>query len=298
MIANLLLHSIFFLAAPSVLPPADAAGIEAPTLILNIETECGLPKNFRTTQNPLQNTSDKQPSTDGLKSLNASASGQFSEKSLNEILKKIPSCSVLIVDLRQESHGFVDGLPVSWYGKYDWANVGKNLTQIYADERFKLQQLQDKHFALVFNHGYPLPLYVKNAIQEETLTASKGLGYKRIPVTDHCKPTNEAVDEFIALVRALPPETWLHFHCAAGRGRSTTFIVMYDMIKNAKHVSFDDITLRQNLIGGMDLMKPPHQGLWKYPHLVERQKFLKEFYRYCKEADFKVVNWTEWVSRQ
>lgn len=298
MLFNTIFHSILLLAASFANPVVVAMETKEPTLILNMENQSVLPKNFRTTLDPLAETTEKLPSIQGLRTLSASASGQFSEKSLNEILKHIPHSNILIVDLRQESHGFLDGMAVSWYGEHDWANVDKNLVEIAMDERSRLGHIQERGFASVFDHESPIPVYTKNVIQEETLVASKKLHYKRIPVTDHCKPSSEAVDDFLAMIKNLNSDTWIHFHCAAGRGRSTTFIVMYDMLKNAKDVSFDDIVLRHSLLGGKDLMKPPAQDLWKYPYLVERQKFLKEFYQYSKEADFRALTWTAWLSRQ
>lgn len=41
----------------------------------------------------------------------------------------------------------------------------------------------------------------------------------------------ENIDEFIKLYKSLPKDAWLHFHCEAGKGRTTTFLAMYDMMK-------------------------------------------------------------------
>ena len=37
---------------------------------------------------------------------------------------------VTIFDLRQETHIFVNGLPVSWFATRDWANVSPGQTEI------------------------------------------------------------------------------------------------------------------------------------------------------------------------
>ena len=41
---------------------------------------------------------------------------------------------ICIVDLREESHGFFDGIAVSWYGEHDWGNVGLTQEEALADE--------------------------------------------------------------------------------------------------------------------------------------------------------------------
>lgn len=41
-------------------------------------------------------------------------------------LREKTSGPIYDVDLRQESHGYLDGIPVSWYGERDWANLGKS----------------------------------------------------------------------------------------------------------------------------------------------------------------------------
>ena len=42
-----------------------------------------------------------------------------------------------------------------------------------------------------------------------------------------------------------------HFHCKEGIGRTTTFMIMYDIMKNYKEVSLNDIIKRQYLPSGI-----------------------------------------------
>src|SRR6185436_11512941 len=113
-------------------------------LILNSENiEGQLPRNFRMSSDPwLGTSSKKEPSRLGLDELNASGSGQFSEDGLKAILSRLNSSQrITVVDLRQESHGFANGIAVSWYAPHDAANVGKTLVEIEADESKRLQDL-------------------------------------------------------------------------------------------------------------------------------------------------------------
>ena len=60
--------------------------------------------------------------------LKAIASGQFSEAQLIELKAQLKA-PIIIVDLRQESHGFVNGYPVSWYGPKNQANMRKLMSK-------------------------------------------------------------------------------------------------------------------------------------------------------------------------
>jgi len=259
-------------------------------LILNsANTPDILPRNFRITKDPWSQESLTQPpSRLGLDTLNASGSGQFSENGLQALLKRISTpMPIIIVDLRQESHGFANGIAVSWYAPRDTANVGKTLPEIEEDESRRLKNLLNKEVTIdriiskpqdVIGSTIPISIKVHEVCTEKVLTQTYKTGYFRIPVTDHLPPTQENVDRFLTFVRNLPPNTWLHFHCEAGDGRTTTFMAMYDIIHNAKKVPFEEIIQRQYLLGGINLLKMPETGSWKYPYAVERAKFLRAFY--------------------
>jgi len=291
---------IAMLFAFSALQALDLLTVKAtePLLILNMQNEEVLPKNFRMTADPFVKTAFFPPSMEGLAALKASASGQFSEKSFEKILATIPNKKVLVIDLRQESHGFLDGVAVSWYGERDWANKGKTSAKIIEDERQRLQAIAIHGSAVIHEGTRLFSLTVKKVSEEEAIVQSRGANYLRIFVTDHCQPSDKDVDFFLRNVHNLAEDYWIHFHCAAGRGRSTTFMVMYDMLHNATTVSYVDLLTRQSLLGGKDLMAEPDKTKWKYPYLVDRQTFLKEFYRFCREGNPAKTAWSEWKSSE
>ena len=85
-------------------------------------------RNFRLMTDDWQNTlRGKKPTRQGLDSLHASASGQPSLAALKTLYDKIhelePNAKIFMIDLRQESHGFANSLPVSWYVDHNAANA-------------------------------------------------------------------------------------------------------------------------------------------------------------------------------
>lgn len=280
-------------------------------LILNMKNVEEVPVHFRTTRDSLHFSNlSTEPSTIGLEVLQASGSGQFSEKGLQATLKKLKHPSTIsIVDLRQESHGFINGIAVSWFVPKNWGNIGKTLTQIDQQEHNLLQAiLKDKTASIsIVLQMSPEDYILKKDVQnvtldniatEKELANSTRIGYIRIPVTDHLRPSNVDVDQFIEFVRKLPKGTWLHFHCSDGGGRTTTLMAMYDMMHNAKKVGLDDILNRQWLLGGIQLESLPNIGDWKYDLEADRAVFLKRFYEYCQmHGDGFKTSWSDYVKK-
>lgn len=69
-----------------------------------------------------------------LDKLNVSASQQFSEYNFSLLLEAIrTSLSITVVDLRQESHGFINEFAVSWMSSKNDANKGLTRNQVLDD---------------------------------------------------------------------------------------------------------------------------------------------------------------------
>jgi hypothetical protein len=281
-----------------------------PLLILDVKPASQKdPYYFRTMKDPFKDAAGTAPSRDGLGALNASGSAAFSEESLQKILKKLPTKKITMVDLRQESHGLINGLSVMWWNERNAANRGKTLEQILKDEGDRLAALKQADKVTIerleiddqkktFEKKEAVKLPVTSVQSEQELCKAHDLGYVRIPVTDRERPEDGEVDRFVRLVRDLPDGQWLHFHCKAGHGRTTSFLAMYDMMRNAKKVGQDDILKRQFLIGGDDLTEDPPRDSWRYPGAVERRKFLAKFYDYCKaNTDGFKESWSEWLKK-
>lgn len=248
-----------------------------------------LPKNFRKTTDLTTIKDNKNLNLNGLDKLNISGSQQFSENNLPLLIKGIDtSLPITVVDLRQESHGFINGLPVSWADSKNNANVGLTREQVLLDESNKLKSIT-LNKPITFYNNPKLTIVPTKVQNEEELVKSKDLSYNRITVRDGGIPNDDMVDYFIESIKAQPQKSWLHFHCKQGIGRTTTFMVMYDMIKNYKEVSADEIIKRQLSLANFN------ENTTKSFYNNERIDFLNKFYNYCKiNGDSFQTKWSEW----
>jgi hypothetical protein len=259
-----------------------------------------LPRNFRTVPAP----------PDGRAHLvRASGSGQFSAAQLRHVIRKIPSSTITIIDLRQESHGFINnGEPIFWYRKHNANNRHKELHSIehaeqhlvhkligtYNAQLYTLQKNQDK---TKYPCRMPGRLSIKSACTESELVSRKKLGYMRFAVGDAHAPHRHDVDRFVRCIRQMPAHGWLHMHCRAGRGRTTTFLTMYDCILNASILTFAQILKRQEQAGGVNMVRKPAPGSWKRGFIARRVRFIEQFYRYCRvqSAHNFEQSWSDWL---
>ncbi len=262
-----------------------------PLLLLNMDNQSTLPMKFRTTLDPFLGPDQ------GLSAVRSSGSSQFSQNSLLAFLEVLPKEHVILVDLREESHGFINGMAVSWWVDHNWGNAGKNFDEIQIDEEQKIKAVSDQYVTMHRkDFTYSVDAQVVQTFTEEELAHALGIKYFRIPVTDHLRPTDQNVDRFIDFVKSLSKDSWLHFHCSAGKGRTTTFMALYDMMYNAYDVSLEDILDRQKLLGGINVSSPNVEAThWKYGYALERSEFLKKFYDYCKQHPHFDISWSEWV---
>jgi hypothetical protein len=117
-------------------PPADAS---SPVLIWDVKPNLdnSWRRNFRTTDDPLNTNEGQIPADTGLADLRASGGGEFTADGVKLLLARTRGPV-----MRQETHVFVNGLPISWFATHDWANVGRTQAATEADEAARVQSLK------------------------------------------------------------------------------------------------------------------------------------------------------------
>src|SRR5699024_5080889 len=91
------------------------------SVIVDLDDKEQLQKRIRTTSDSVNKEENEGINLEGLKDLKSSGSGMISKKGLIKIKQEIGDYPITVVDLRQESHGFVNGMAVSWFGKWNYA---------------------------------------------------------------------------------------------------------------------------------------------------------------------------------
>ncbi len=228
-------------------------------------------------------------------------------KDLAAYIKKLTEGKVkylINVDLREESHGFLNGQAINLTSEFNWINKGKNAQQSLRDEKNWLEELKkqtiipnvltSKQFKNNDFEGQSIP--VLEVSTEKELTEQLGFNYVRLTVTDHMAPRSNDVDRFVKLIDQLPEASWVHIHCRAGEGRTTTFMAMYDMLRNADQVSFDDIIKRQaSVTPYYDLSKFDRKNPSLRDVYYARYVFLKRFYQFANERlKGNTQTWSQW----
>lgn len=277
------------------------------TLLLDAEDSEVLPRRLRTSKDTLPRTCD----VSGLATLNMSGSAQFSALQFKALVRHLENFGfskkqVLVVDLREEPHGFVNGTAFTWYAKQAWwvqndpvafviENEKRRLAALSLGQSVLLKYIAHKDEAgdvqSLTNHSY----VITSLMTEEQVVRDAGAQYVRLPVTDHMRPDDKDVEQFLSLVKKLPPHIWVHFHCRAGRGRTSTFMIMYDMVRNP-HLSKKAIIDRQVQLGSLDVrrLSGPLKA-HKHDNEKLRRHFISLFYEYIHAPDgYGRKSWTKW----
>ena len=233
-----------------------------------------------------------------LDDLRASGSEQFSDDQLAVILndivqrRNIHPSKIVIIDLREESHFFANGIPFNITDKhenpskdYTFPNEQKIQRELVAEKSIVLEPRKldiDRHgnwkkakgktketLHKKYSRKLNKPVHLNGPIikTEAEICKNYGVQYWRMPLTDHYPPEKAAIGEFIKFVSSLPKDTWIHIHCRGGEGRTTTFLSILEMMRFKNHSLYNVLT-RQHQVGGKDLLKMPSQ--------VERQQAVRD----------------------
>ncbi|MFL8012601.1 phosphatase domain-containing protein [Xanthomonas vasicola] len=287
---------------PSITKPQKLENQKRPIMIFDSVE----PSRIRSTTNLAALDGINQ---EGLDRISMTGIEQFSEAQLDDVIKSVYPKTVVVIDTRQEAHGFVSGKPVSWMAldNKNWGNVDKPMADIEPKEEKKLSKWVRKNdgkevsipngsTAKVKRAAEPLTLSVSSdeVETEKRLVTRKGGIYIRVPVPvpDHAAPDEDALAHFAASTRSVVMDKGLenvHFvvHCRGGMGRTTMFMSALDMLTNAGDVPMKEIVDRQVKLRQRDEGSITAAGkAYKATFRDEKAAVLQFFYDYAAANRF------------
>lgn len=231
---------------------------------------------------------------------NMSGSAQYSDDQFHVLASQLHELSedVWIVDCRQESHGLINGIAVSWCGEDNAANAGKSAEEVMQEEEGLSKLIGKKIKAYTAENDEPkegIDLTVETWKTEASLAEEEGFLYKRLACPDHCWPPAEVIDDFIAFAKDLDDDAWLHFHCQAGSGRTGAFMTVYEMMQKPD-ASVEEILAHQADTGSGNLLeraKPEKSYDQKIRCVMARAAYL--YIQENRDAGWKTT-WSEWLA--
>lgn len=243
----------------------------------------------------------------------ASASAAPNERSLRVIRERVCEATegkakkTVIVNLRQESHAYLNGHAINYTGRNNWINLGVSHEKAIMAEEEWLQSLKSMRQAVLHSDPRHLEKGQADSIHaidiERVQSAGEfvieaGLHYFRLTVADHRAPCATQVDRFLMFLDQLEEGTWLHFHCRGGAGRSSTFLVMHFMLHFANQLSFDEIIqLNSRVTPNYDLSRGSLQNTNYAEFYKQRYEFLQRFYDFANaRLNGCLQNWSQWVA--
>lgn len=239
--------------------------------------------------------------------------------------------SITIIDHREEPHlhikarpaigykrsGIVFGdnvisLPMSLYAPADAYSKGQDNLLVEVTEGKLIRSIQ-KHDVLTLSNidgkqsgliisAQNATFAVEEAFSERDMAQRLGLGYYRIPITDHSAMEGEDGDDMRLVYDAKSATSYIIHHCRGGKGRTQTGMVTTDMMRNHKKgLTISDFILRQYLLGGSNLFIPlagEAEDEWKAPKAYERAKEISNFYAYTQNTKPGIcVMFRDWMRK-
>jgi hypothetical protein len=238
---------------------------------------------FRTMQDPIANSEGVNLA--GLHELRASGGPIVDFPELKVTLKD--KKNVFIVDGITAYHGYIGNTPTTFFGYH----------RPHPDLRYKLRRL-------LFTGSTDV---IESRVKSESeMARDYGFGYKNIKIHSKARSADEVIDDFVDFIDHLAPESWVHFHCRMGKGRTSIMLVMFDIMHNAPQVALNDIVKRQHLLGSENLFdvalrkvtKPAHDGgVYTKSSLENRKTFIEKFYAFiAQRKSGGIQKWSEWNS--
>ncbi len=228
-----------------------------------------------------------------------SGSAQFSVEQFHALSSELreKSENVWIIDCRLESHGFINGIAVSWCSAENGANLGKSVEEIEAEEESLSALAGAAVTAYTTANDRPVEgtgYAVETWETERSLAEAEGFHYLRLACPDHCWPPAEIIEAFIEFAGSLNEDAWLHFHCQAGSGRTGAFMTIYEMMRKPD-APVEEILRHQADTGSGNLVD--RAASEKSHSQKERCVLARAVYLYIREnrETGYAVKWGDWL---
>jgi hypothetical protein len=131
----------------------------------------------------------------------------------------------------------------------------------------------------------------KSILTEYDLIRDENMVYHRLPSIDYSSPSYNGIINLAKFTQNdfNPKSDWIHIHCHGGKGRSTSFSMLFDMFMRLENstlgsISFTDLLKFHTDSGGKNLSETPHES-WKQELAVERYDVLNKIYNLLLAVD-------------
>ncbi len=235
-------------------------------------------KRFRSTHN-ITISKEEDVNLAGLEDLRISGSNRPVFSDLKDKLKHVKG-KIYLVDL-------TGGEQIYYKGIYPLEFLGRS-------ERNQKHFINKLRRFLV--NGFA-PFKEEDFVSESVLAHQHGFEYIQLYNHRGYTPEDQLVDKIIKIINSVEPDDWIHFHCSAGRGRTTMAMVLTDIIKNGKKVPVDHIVRRAHLMGGENLFNTEvwANGTYTKETLERRKHRIIEFHEYVNDPEgYGKRDWVEW----
>lgn len=259
-----------------------------------IHTEYSSTRNFRTSEQQVALKRLVKPKCMGLlfsndpvyKSLQIAGSAYPNLKQLDYffIENKIAPEKVYIFNLKHKPIYYLGNHEMEWYG-YRFAKANE-LEEFHQKNFWKALFIKAEVKAYEFFHKKKIADLSKDQFAiEQSEIEKRGYHYVQ-PLKKGWVQDLSFIDPVLSIFETIPKDGWVYFHCARGCARTTTFMILYDIYRNAKTSSLEEILERQYCLGGEDIANTDVWGksTWSKEQLEARKRIAVLFYNYMTDS--------------
>ncbi|MGE0494256.1 MAG: hypothetical protein AB7S38_33905 [Vulcanimicrobiota bacterium] len=233
----------------------------------------------------LPETIEGAPNFRGVDGTSIYGVAQPTEQGLRAVLDRLGAKehSVTWATMREEPVVYVNGRSYSLrLEAQPFANFDENSGITTAPLERQEEQLQQEVLREAANHGGKILLHGEAAdgslvaewvdvtsvkTPQEVFAEVKAEGYQvnyaRIPITDEKAPEDRDFDALVATLKDIDPKAPLIFNCHAGRGRTTTAMVVADLLRSVQAGKEQTFTQHQAVRGDIGEQGNYEQGEYR-----------------------------------